>query len=454
MHTPSPDHGSVHHAGGAKFGSRWGFLLATAGSAVGLGNLWRFPFVTGENGGGAFLLPYLIAVAAIGVPAMVVELAAGRGSGRGVVGTFAALSRRAQWLGLLVAAAALALLSYYLVVTGWALGYLLFGLAGRHPGFSAFTAGANSVWFFLASAGLTALIVSLGVNRGIEAANKALMPVLLGLVLGLAFYGLTLPGRDAALQFYLAPRPSALADATVWIRALGQAFFSVGVGMGVLITYGAYVSRGTNLVGSAAVIAAADTGIALLAGLVVFPIAFSFGSTPGSGPQLAFDTLPKAFERFSPAVGYSVAVLFYLALTVAALTSAVALFETIAVGLHDARGSSRRRSVPLILAALVLLGLPSACSYTGLKWQMFGRPVLDIMDAAVGTFGLPVGVLVTAGVLSWQGAAVVARGLEARAWSGTLIVWTVRWGVPPAIAILLGAMLLELLRHRILPQGG
>jgi NSS family neurotransmitter:Na+ symporter len=186
---------------------------------------------------------------------MVVEMAAGRGSGQGVVGTFGMLSRRVRWLGLMALVASLTLLSYYLVVTGWALGYLIFGLAGHHPGFSAFTAGLNAVWYFLAAAAITAVIVSLGVNRDIEASSTILMPVLLVLVVGLAIYGLTLPGWTAALQFYLAPRPSALLDVTVWIRALGQAFFSVGAGMGVLITYGAYVLRETNLVKSSAVIA-------------------------------------------------------------------------------------------------------------------------------------------------------------------------------------------------------
>lgn len=441
-------------SGGVKFGSKAGFILATAGSAVGLGNIWRFPFVVGENGGGVFLLPYLISVTAIGIPIMVVEMAAGRGSGKGIVGTFAAFSKRAKWLGLLVALGSLVLLSYYLVVTGWSLGYLAFGLAGRHPGFDDFTEGANSILFFLASAGITTLIVSLGVRGGIEALSKILMPGLLLLVVGLAIYGLTLPGRDEALKFYLTPDPSALANPTVWIRALGQAFFSLGVGMGVLTTYGAYISRGTNLVKSSAVVVAIDIVIAFLAGFVIFPIAFTFGSEPGSGPQLAFDTLPRAFESLGPAVGYIVAVLFYLALLVAALTSAVSLLETVAVGLRDVRGISRRVSLGIVLALLLMLGMPSALSYSGLGLEVAGRRVFDVVDTAVGTFGLPIGVFITGVTLSWLGSSIVSRGLESRARISLLVVWVVRWMVPFLIPILFAAMLFDSLRHRIIPLAG
>jgi NSS family neurotransmitter:Na+ symporter len=428
--------------------------LATVGSAVGLGNIWRFPFVTGENGGGAFLLPYILAVAVVGLPVMVIEMAAGRATRQGVVGTFAACAPRARWLGLLLALSTLTLLSYYLVVTGWTLGYLLYSLGNTHPSFTRFTAGLHSLWGFLLATGITVAIVRLGVNRGVEASSKVLMPALVIVLVGLAVYGLTLPGRADALRFYLAPRVTALGDPVVWIRALGQAFFSVGVGMGVLITYGAYVAPGTPLVRSAMMVAGADIGIALLAGLVIFPIAFTFESTPGSGPQLAFETLPQAFARFPPVVGYAVAVLFYFALSVAALTSAVSLLETVIISLRDAVGLTRQRALAVGTVALTGLGLPSALSYSGYHWRAFGQPVLDLMDTVVGTFGLPVGVCVTAVILSWLGTAAVTRDLEAGGRGGKIILWLSRWLVPVAIVVLLGAMAVDMLRHRFLPQGG
>jgi NSS family neurotransmitter:Na+ symporter len=439
---------------GPRFGSRLGFLLATVGSAVGLGNIWRFPFVTGENGGGAFLLPYVLAVAVVGLPVMVIEIAAGRATGQGVVGTFAAVAPRGRWLGLLLALTTLSLLSYYLVVTGWTLGYLLYSLGNTHPSFMRFTAGVHSLWGFLLATGITVTIVCLGVNRGVEASSKVLMPALVLVLVGLAVYSLTLPGRTAALQFYLAPRVAAIGDPVVWIRALGQAFFSVGVGMGVLITYGAYVAPGTPLVRSAMVVAGADIGIALLAGLVIFPIAFTFERAPGSGPQLAFETLPQAFVRLPPVVGYAVAVLFYFALSVAALTSAVSLLETVVISIRDIMGLTRRRALPVGAVALTVLGLPSALSYSGYHWRIFGQPVLDLMDTVVGTFGLSVGVCLTAVMLSWLGTAAVTRGLETPGRANKVMLWLARWVVPVTIALLFGAMAVDLLRHRILPQGG
>jgi NSS family neurotransmitter:Na+ symporter len=201
-------------------------------------------------------------------------------------------------------------------------------------------------------------------------------------------------------------------------------------------------------------VVAIDIVIAFLAGLVIFPIAFTFGSEPGSGPQLAFDTLPGAFESLGPAVGYMVAVLFYLALLVAALTSAVSLLETVAVGLRDARGISRRLSLGIVLALLLLLGLPSALSYSGLEWEVAGRPVFDVVDTAVGTFGLPIGVFITGVTLSWLGSRVVSRGLESQDGISQLVVLVVRWVVPFLIPILLAAMLFDSLRPRVIPLGG
>jgi len=438
---------------GPKFASRFGFIMAATGSAVGLGNIWRFPFVAGENGGGAFLLPYVMAVVLLGLPVMIIEIRAGSGTGRGVVGAFQAASKRAAPFGLLIAGASLLLLSYYLVVTGWAIGYLVHGVADQRPGFDTFTSGANSVWFFLAAVALTTGIVVLGVNKGIELSSLFLMPALVVILLGLAVYGMTLPGRGEALRFFLAPDFAALSDPAVWIRAFGQAFFSVGVGMGVLITYGSYLPRGTDVTKSSIVVAAADTSIAILAGLVVFPLAFSFGSSPGAGPGLAFDTLPQAFDSFGAPTGYFVGVLFYAALSVAAITSAVSLLETAVVSIGDAFRLRRAIGLGLVITALLLLGLPSALSYSGNGLQVLGRPFLDLADTLVGTLWLPIGVLVTVIVLGWL---YRRDGGESSDTSrlNRLIAWSVQWLVPSAIVAVLGAMLLDLLRHRIVPHGG
>lgn len=458
LNAPTPDAdergpGAEKAKAGPRFASRFGFIMAATGSAVGLGNIWRFPFVAGENGGGAFLLPYIAAVLVLGLPVMIIEIRAGRGSGRGVVGAFEAASKRARPFGLIIAGASLLLLSYYLVVTGWAIGYLGHGVVDQRPGFDTFTAGANSVWFFLAATALTGGIVVLGVNKGIEASSRFLMPILVVVLVGLAVYGMTLPSRDAALRFFLSPDFAALSDPVVWIRAFGQAFFSVGVGMGVLITYGSYVPRGIDVTKSSVVVAFADTSIAILAGLVIFPLAFSFGSSPGSGPELAFDTLPRAFDSFGAPAGYLVAILFYAALSVAAITSAVALLETAVVSIVDVFRLRRVIGLGLVAGALLLMGLPSALSYSGSGLVVLGRPFLDVADALVGTLWLPVGVLVTVIVLGW----LYRRNERESPGSSRLdrlTSWSARWLVPSAIVVVLGAMAFDLLRHRILPQGG
>ncbi|MBM3944458.1 MAG: sodium-dependent transporter [SAR202 cluster bacterium] len=437
-----------------QFSSRLGFLLATIGSAVGIGNIWRFPFVVGSNGGGAFLIPYLIVVALFAFPLFALELSVGRASGRGVVGAFASLGRRWRNAGLLIVVVIGLVLSYYLVVTGWAFGYLVQGLGNSHPRFADYTASYNSLWWFLVVAALTVFIVWRGVNKGIEAASKFLMPLMFAIMVALAIYGVFLSGWGEAMSFYLSPRADSLGNPTVWARAIGQAFFSVGVGMGVMITYGAYMAKDTNIPRSSVVIVTADTAVAFLAGLVIFPIVFSFGGEPGTGPQLAFDTLPQVFQQFGTVPGYIVALLFYLGLTAAALTSAVSLLETVVAGVVDRTGLKRVHALGLVSAAVVLAGLPSALSYARPGLSVFDTPVLDGMDTALGTFGLAAGALLTAAVFGWKGKTLVATVLDTGSRFGRLVMLSVQWLVPAAIVGLLIAMGMDLILHRVIPEGG
>ncbi len=445
---------SNSRTGPAVFSGRLSFILAAAGAAVGLGNIWRFPFVAGENGGGAFLLPYLLAVVLLAGPAMLLEIAAGRSTRKGVVGTFTEASRFGRWPGVLIALAALGLVSYYLVVTGWALGYLAHAVAGSHPSFGDFTSGNNSLWYFGLAVGVSASVVILGVNRGIETMSRVLVPALFLMLVALAIYGLSLPSRDEALRFYLSPDFGDLSRPIVWVRAAGQAFFSVGVGMGVLITYGAYASKRERLVPSAAAVVVADVVVAILAGLVIFPLAFSHGTDVAAGPELAFETLPKAFEDFGAVASYSVAVGFYLALSVAAITSAVSLLETVTAALGDVTALSRMQAIGVTTVATVLLGIPSALSYTGAELRIGDVLFFELMDTATGTIGLAVGALITTLVLGWAGRRSVLAALESSGFPGAASTWFARWIVPVAITVLLFAMTLDLVRHRILPEGG
>ncbi|GGN16280.1 sodium-dependent transporter [Halarchaeum nitratireducens] len=325
-----------------QWSSRLGFLLATIGAAVGLGNIWRFPSVVGQNGGGAYLVPYLFAAFVFAVPLLVLEFAVGRSLRTDVVSAFRTVGRRYAALGWVVAGAVLVILSYYLVLTGWVLSFFVASLAGVTLTFDGFAATYWPAVAFVVVTGVVAVVVSAGVKAGIERLSTAVMPIVFVVLGGLACYAVTLPGWAAGVAFFLTPRLSVLADPGVWSAAFGQVFFSLSVGQGIMLTYAAYVDEGTSLWKSAGVIAVADVAVACAAGLVVFPIVFTLGVEPSAGTQLAFTTLPRAFAAMP--FGRVVAVAFFGLLFLAALTSAVSLLEVVAPP-RD-RGPDGRRLLP------------------------------------------------------------------------------------------------------------
>ena len=283
------------------FSSRIGFILAAAGSAVGLGNIWRFPYLAGTNGGAGFLMIYLLCVFTLCFPVMVGEIAIGRKAGSDAYGSYNKLGGGLWgYLGLYGILAGVLILSYYNVVAGWAFGYFLeisFGNLLDHPDFATFFGEyVNSIGpIFLFSLGfmiITAVIVAQGIAKGIEAANKIMMPGLYIILIGLIIYSLTLPNAMEGVKFYLVPKFDEIQTKTIFY-ALCQAFFSLSLGMGCLITYGSYVTKDQNIVKSAAIISLADTSVAFLAGLMVFPLVFSLGAEPGQGPRLIFVILTQ-----------------------------------------------------------------------------------------------------------------------------------------------------------------
>ena len=383
-----------------RWSSRAGFLLATVGAAVGLGNIWRFSAVVGQNGGGAYLVPYLVAAAVCAVSMLVLELAVGRRLRTDVVSTFRAVSPVYPALGWLVLGGVLLILSYYLVLTGWVLGFFLSWLAGSEPTFAAFTAGWQPVGYFVAATAVTAGVVSLGVRGGIERMAKVVMPTVVVLLVALALYATTLSGWDRAAAFLFAPEFSVLGDPGVWSAAFGQVFFSVSVGQGIMLTYGSYVDEEADLVGSALLVTVADIGAAVVAGLVIFPVVFSVGLQPTLGAELAFTTLPAAFTAMP--LGGVVAVAFFGLLFFAALSSSVALLEVgVAAAEHTTR-LSRPRATLLLAAGVFAAGVPSALSYSPVGLAAAGRPVLDLVDESVGTFALPVSALLLVWVFVWR----------------------------------------------------
>ena len=351
------------------FNSRIGFIAAAAGSAVGLGNIWKFPFEVGQGGGAAFVVIYLAFAFILCFPVMVTEIAIGRKTQKNPVGAFVALGYR-KWriVGMLGVLAGVVILSFYNVVAGWAFGYFVEMVQGNFKigdDFGGFTSDYIRVGGYgLIFMAVTVFIVSKGVSGGIEKASKILMPVLIIMMLGLTIYSFTLPNAGKGIEFYLLPDFSKI-NLSVMYKALGQAFFSLSLGMGTFITYGSYVSKKENIVTSAALITLSDVGIAFLAGLMMFPFVFSQGLPPTGGPGLIFATLPGIFESFGPTLGIFIGSAFFLLLSFAALTSTVSLLEVPVSYIVDEHKIKRKTAVIIAASVIFLIGIPSLLSNGG-----------------------------------------------------------------------------------------
>jgi neurotransmitter:Na+ symporter, NSS family len=352
------------------FSGRIGFILAAAGSAVGLGNIWRFPYLAGQNGGAIFLFFYLVCVFLLCYPVMVGEIAIGRRANSDAYGSYQKLGGgKWGWLGLFGIVAGILILSFYNVVAGWAFGYFLeisFGNIINETNFGPFFGNyINDItyifWYSLGFMVLTALIVSQGIQKGIEAANKIMMPSLYFILIGLIIYSFTLPGAMQGVKYYLIPDFSEMTIQSVF-DGLRQAFFSLSLGMGALITYGSYLSKNENIVSSAAVITLADTSVAFLAGLMVFPMVAALNAFDVQGPSLVFVVLTEVFHNMGPVMGRIVGGSFFLLLCFAALTSTISLLEVPVAYLVDQKKMPRKNVVWGIAILIFVIGLPSMVS--------------------------------------------------------------------------------------------
>ncbi len=434
-----------------QWASSAGFVLAAAGSAIGLGNLWRFPYITGENGGGLFVLIYLFFIAAVGIPILLAEILIGRAAARSPVGAMRELAGpRSPWVGIggLSVTAATLLLSVYAVAAGWGMHYAYLGATGRLKGLGPqevgalfrevnASAGINLFWAVLFMA-LTVGIVVGGVHKGIERASQILMPALLLMLLALLGKALTLDGFGEAFGFVFGLHADRLTPAGV-LEALGHAFFTLGVGGGVMLTYGSYLGRDADIVKDGLWIAGLDTLIALLACLVIFPITFTFGLPSAEGPGLVFTSLPVAFAQM-PA-GSALATFFFALFTFAALTSSISMLEIPTAYLIDQWGWSRRRATlasgGLITLLVVPAALTGASALLGEGMQrVVGKNWFDLVIDTVADLMLPVGGLGFAIFVAWRLGEVKRRaqfppGIASAAYLGWLMV--LRWFVPLAV---------------------
>jgi len=392
--------------------TRIGFVFAAAGSAVGLGNLWRFPYIAGTYGGGAFVLIYLLAVIAIGLPIMVAELLIGRSSQLSPVGAFTKLGKNKWWklAGWLGVASGFVILSYYCVVGGWIIDYIVKSILnlfhGRSPAEieGMFDGLLNNplrqIFYHALFLLLTTCIVSRGISMGIERWNNILIPVLFGILLLLMINSLFSPGAREGMKFLFHPDFSKITPAAI-LEAMGQAFFSLSLGMGAMITYGSYLDRDTNLMNSAAEVCVLDTIVALMGGMIIFPIVFSYGLAPSAGPGLFFKTLPVAFSVLPG--GRLVAALFFILLAFAAVTSALSLLEVVVSYFIDERKWGRKKAAFLVGFAIFLFGIPSALSSNLLKdvTLLKGMNIFSSLDFLATNYMLTIGGLLIALFCGW-----------------------------------------------------
>ena len=436
------------------FGSSFGVLVALAGSAVGLGNLWRFPYLVGENGGAAFILIYLVFVLLIGAPILVSEFVIGRRSQANARGAFKKLAPGSRWgfAGILALVCCTLILSFYSVVGGWGIDYLVKAFkfdftreaaADLSPMFSEFV---SSSWkplichtaFLL----LSGVIVLAGVKNGIEKFSKVMMPLLFLIMIGIAVRSLTLPGASAGIDYLFKPDWSKV-NANTFLAALGQAFFSLSLGSGMIITYASYVDKKENILSLSGQTAAADTVFALIAGCAIMPAVFAFGISPSEGPGLVFVTLPHIFSQL-PAGGF-IAILFFIAFLLAAVTSSISILEVISAFCIEEFRIKRRTAVLLSIVVLWALGCLCSLSFGVLgDFKLFGKTIFDLFDFVSANILMLIGGLLVVLFAGWK----LGRGiihdeitnggtLRIPEWFTGLLVFLIRYLAPAAILVIM-----------------
>ena len=397
--------------GRENFGSKFGIIMAAAGSAVGLGNVWKFPYITGQNGGGAFLMIYLACVLILGLSVMLSEFTIGRRGGGNVYRSFKTLAPNAPWflVGIMGIVAAFFILAFYTSVAGWTLEYMLRSVDGTFDtqtkeqlgsSFSTFISDPFRPvlwqWVFIL---LTGLIVSGGISNGIEKYNKILMPMLFVFLIILIVQVLLLPNSSAGLTYLFAPDFSKVTGKTV-LYAMGQAFFSLSLGMGTLVTYASYFGKKENLAGTALNVSMTDTIVAVMAGMIIFPAVFSFNIEPTSGPSLVFITLPEIFKQMP--LGNIFGLVFFALLAIAALTSTVSLQEVIVAYFSEEFKMSRLKANILGSVGVVILGTLATLSFGELSsFKIFGKTIFDLLDFIASNLMLPLGGLFIVLFVGW-----------------------------------------------------
>jgi len=384
------------------WGSYLGFLLTTIGSAVGIGSIWRFPYMASINGGGTFLFVYIIVIFTFGLAFMVLELAVGMHYKTSIVSTLARIRHRFKYLGLFMISVVVIILSYYMVVLGWILSYLSMSITGSYMDFNTFIDTWYSLLAFFAVVAINYIVVRSGIKKGVERFNKYAMLTLFALLIPLTLIGLSMDDGNA-VDFYLKPDNDRMLEPNVWAAALGQAFFSLSIGMGVLVTYGSYLqdSNRHSLLSTSLVIILSVLTVAFLSGLMVFSmvLANDLPLDEIQGAALVFIAIPKIIQSLE--YSYIIGMMFFLLLFLAGVTSSISMLQVPVSALEDAFNVSKGKAVLIITVIASILGIPSALSYTPLRLSISNMPLLDAFDWVFGTIALAVSATLMAIVFSW-----------------------------------------------------
>ena len=437
----------------SSFSGRLGFVLAAAGSAVGLGNIWRFPYLAAQYGGGIFLLTYLILALTFGFALMTAEIALGRKTGLSAIGAFRALDKRFSFVGYLCALVPIIILPYYSVIGGWVTKYFAVYISGGGTAasndefFGSFIGGVSEplIWFFIFMA-ITAIVVFFGVEKGIEKVSKIMMPVLVILSLVIAVYSALMPGATEGILYYITPDFSKFSFTTV-LAAMGQLFYSMSLAMGIMITYGSYMKKDVNLESSVKNIEIFDTGIAFLAGFMIIPAVFAFSGEEalGKGPGLMFVTLPKVFEAMPG--GHILGTIFFLLVLFAALTSSISLMETVVSIFCDKLKWNRNFSCIFVFVLCLLLGTPSSLG-NGI-WadiKIIGMDFLSFFDFISNSVIMPIVALCTCifiGYFLKPQALIEEVELTGKFKKKKLFTFIIKYVAPICIVLILGFSVLE-----------
>ena len=441
----------------SSFSGKIGFILAAAGSAVGLGNIWRFPYLAAKYGGGIFLLVYLILTITFGFALMCAEIAIGRKTGQSAINAFKSLDKRFGFIGIIASIVPVIILPYYSVIGGWVTKYFAVFLSGQG------SASANDTYFdnfistpvepllwFAAFIGITAVVVLLGVEKGVEKVSKIMMPVLVALTIFIAVYAMFLPGAMDGVKYYLMPDLSKFSATTV-LAAMGQMFYSMSLAMGIMITYGSYMKKDVHLEKSVRQIELFDTGIAFFAGLMIVPAVFSFSNGDASalnkGPGLMFVTLPKVFNSMYG--GNIIGAIFFLIVFFAAITSSISLMETVVSILRDKTGIKRTPACLIVLGFSIILGAVSSLGFGVFgNISLAGMSILDMFDFLSNSVLMPVVALLTCifvGYVIKPKALITEIELTGKFKSKVLFTIVIKYIAPVIIVLILISSVLDAL---------